>query len=178
MNLYLIRHTSVNVPKGMIYGQTDVSLSYTFEQDSKIVVEQLPIRFDAVYCSPLTRCRLLAEKISNNYFTDDRLMELNFGDWEAKLWDDIETSSNAQQFFTDYVNTSCPNGESFVAMIDRCRLFLFDLKSSNFKNVCIVAHGGSIRAFISIIENISPDEAISLKIGYGEIVVFDNLKLI
>ena len=31
MNIYLIRHTSVDVPKGLCYGQSDVPLRPTFE---------------------------------------------------------------------------------------------------------------------------------------------------
>ena len=32
MEIYLVRHTSVNVPAGYAYGQTDVPLRPTFEQ--------------------------------------------------------------------------------------------------------------------------------------------------
>ena len=33
MNIYLIRHTSVDVPKGLCYGQSDVPLRPTFEAE-------------------------------------------------------------------------------------------------------------------------------------------------
>ena len=33
MEIYLIRHTSVDVPAGYAYGQTDVPLKPTFEEE-------------------------------------------------------------------------------------------------------------------------------------------------
>ena len=36
MELILIRHTSVDVPPGVCYGQTDVPLKSTFEQEAEI----------------------------------------------------------------------------------------------------------------------------------------------
>ena len=36
MEVILIRHTSVDVPPGVCYGQTDVPLKPTFEQEAAI----------------------------------------------------------------------------------------------------------------------------------------------
>ena len=36
MEIYLIRHTSVDVPAGYAYGQTDVPLKPTFEEEAEI----------------------------------------------------------------------------------------------------------------------------------------------
>ena len=36
MNIYLIRHTSVDVPKGLCYGQSDVPLRPTFEKEAAV----------------------------------------------------------------------------------------------------------------------------------------------
>ncbi|MDA3879869.1 MAG: histidine phosphatase family protein, partial [Prolixibacteraceae bacterium] len=62
MHLTLIRHTSVNVPPGMIYGQTDVPLCDSFEEEAEKIMEQINTTFDVVYSSPLTRCMQLAQK--------------------------------------------------------------------------------------------------------------------
>ena len=37
MEIYLVRHTSVNVPAGYAYGQTDVPLHPTFEKEAEAV---------------------------------------------------------------------------------------------------------------------------------------------
>ena len=34
MVVYLIRHTSVDIPQGVCYGQTDVPLNPTFEEEA------------------------------------------------------------------------------------------------------------------------------------------------
>lgn len=41
MEIYLIRHTSVDVPAGYAYGQTDVPLRPTFEEEAQIVKEKI-----------------------------------------------------------------------------------------------------------------------------------------
>jgi alpha-ribazole phosphatase len=73
-------------------------------------------------------------------------MELNFGNWEGKYWNDIDQTPEAKAWFADYVNTPAPGGESYAQLIQRCRIFIKELKTSNQKNVCIVTHGGPIRA--------------------------------
>ena len=41
MEVILIRHTSVDVPPGMCYGQTDVPLKPTFEAEAAVTAENL-----------------------------------------------------------------------------------------------------------------------------------------
>lgn len=171
MNLTLLRHTTVDVPPGMIYGQTDVPLNASFNDEAAMVIEQIaPITFDAVYSSPLSRCLRLAQKISSEVKTDIRLMELNFGDWEGKLWGDIDQTPEAKAWFADYVNNPAPGGESYTQLIHRCKVFIEELKKFNQENICIVTHGGPIRAFKSILEKTPPKETfLKNSIGYGDI---------
>ena len=170
MKLLLIRHTTVDVPKGMIYGQLDVPLASSFDEEAKKINAQIDTDFDMVYSSPLTRCAQLAQKISSIVSIDKRLMELDFGDWEGKYWNDIDQNAEAQKWFADFVNTSTPKGESYIDLMDRCRLFLNEITSEGHKKVCIVSHGGTIRAFLSLIEGITPDKAFDRKVEYGEVI--------
>ena len=56
MNIYLIRHTSVDVPKGLCYGQSDVPLRPTFEIEAAVTKAKIEsIHFDMAYTSPLTQ---------------------------------------------------------------------------------------------------------------------------
>lgn len=54
MEVILIRHTSVDVPPGVCYGQTDVPLKPTFEAEAAVTAENLKayLPFDHVYTSP------------------------------------------------------------------------------------------------------------------------------
>jgi hypothetical protein len=64
MEIVLIRHTKVGVPKGTCYGWSDVPLADTFLEEAtetKANLEKIKINFDKVYSSPLSRAEKLAE---------------------------------------------------------------------------------------------------------------------
>lgn len=79
MNIYLIRHTSVDVPKGLCYGQSDVPLRPTFEIEAAVTKAKIEsIHFDMAYTSPLSRCTRLAQYCGFGDATrDPRILELN-----------------------------------------------------------------------------------------------------
>ena len=91
MKVYLIRHTSVNVIPGTCYGQSDVPLNASFPEEAEQTRKQLEgLVFDHVYTSPLSRAVKLATYCGYPDATrDDRLMEINFGDWEMQRFDEI-----------------------------------------------------------------------------------------
>ena len=54
MEIYLVRHTSVDIPAGYAYGQTDVPLRPSFEDEAEAVKKNLSGHtFDKVWSSPL-----------------------------------------------------------------------------------------------------------------------------
>lgn len=179
MKLILQRHTSVDSPTGLCYGQLDVPLASTFVEEKALVLDNLSGHpFDLIYSSPLQRCRLLAESISGKtqeVIYDPRLKELHFGDWEGKSWNDIDQTAEAQRWFADYVNEVCPNGESFVHLIKRCRDFIEELKTrSDQHTVLIVCHAGTIRAFQTILTEMDPMTAFNIPMTYGESFIFET----
>ena len=89
MEIYLIRHTTPEIEKGVCYGDSDIPLKDTFFLESEKVLNAIPLNFDEVYSSPLQRCKQLAHVISEDITIDNRLKELNFGSWELKKWSDI-----------------------------------------------------------------------------------------
>lgn len=147
MEITLIRHTSVCVPQGVCYGQTDVPLNDTFEQEAAITAAQLVgTPFDTVYTSPLSRCVRLATYCGYaNALRDDRIKELNFGDWEMQPFDKIE-DTRLQEWFDDHINVQATNGESFRMQFERVSSFLAELKHHPYKHVAIFAHGGVLIA--------------------------------
>ena len=169
MNLYFIRHTSVNVPKGVCYGQTDVPLNDSFEEEAQLVKEKLNlIPIDKVYSSPLTRCKRLA-----NYCIDDlpiefndQLKELNFGAWEMQEWDDVDY----KVWENDWINSVIPEGESFKLMYDRVSNFINELKTQDYQHVAIFTHGGVCSCSNVYFDALPISQAFELKITYGEIV--------
>lgn len=76
MEIYLIRHTTPAIKKGLIYGRMDVPLAASFDQEKEVILKQLPSRLDAIYSSPSKRCCALADTLSarymfNGYFADE-----------------------------------------------------------------------------------------------------------
>ena len=128
MDIYLIRHTKTDTPKGLCYGQSDVKLADSFFEEAHQLQLKLPElnSNSLVFSSPLTRCKQLAERLSDNVSTDARLLELDFGDWEGKPFDEID-SEVLQLWTDDFVNGSPPNGESFNGLCLRAGSFWQDL---------------------------------------------------
>jgi len=144
MNLYLIRHTSVDVPQGVCYGQSDVPLKATFQAEADKVLSQLAqLEFDSAYTSPLSRCTKLAHYCGfANAWQDSRLQEINFGAWELKAWDEI-TDVNLQHWYNDWINVAATEGESFNDLYKRFSSFVNDLPNT-VNNIVIFTHGGII----------------------------------
>lgn len=173
MNIYAIRHTKPDIESGICYGQSDLQVANSFTLEQKVVSEKLEgIWFDWVYCSPLQRCRILAESMFEDEVIvfDDRLKELNFGDWELKSWEDIYSGKYGKVWFDNYQEMKTPNGESYPEMRKRIESFLSKIKENDYKNIAIFTHVGVIRIMKSIIEK-QPVEMLfeSFKPAYGSV---------
>lgn len=149
MEIYLIRHTTPDVPPHTCYGQTDVPLTQKGRDEIALVKQKLPSALEQVYSSPLSRCFDLAKNLSTNHLEmDSRLMELNNGLWEMKKWDDID-SSHLTLWMDDFVNVRTPEGESYHDLYERVTHFWDEMIQKEHETVAIVCHGGPIRAILS-----------------------------
>lgn len=144
MEVILVRHTSVAVPKGTCYGQSDVPVSDTFEQEAEVTKQNLTQYqpFDKVYSSPLTRASKLAAYCGHPQpRLDNRLKEMHMGRWEMQLYDDI-SDPYVEEWYADYMNLPTPEGEGFRDVYRRVSEFLDELKTKPYKRVAVFAHGG------------------------------------
>lgn len=171
MDIYLIRHTSVDTPRGMCYGQTDVPVTATFREEASLVKDKIKeLSFDCILSSPLSRCQKLANYCDfNDILLDDRLKELYFGEWESKLWDDIDMSI----WETDWVNPPTPQGESFKQMYSRVSSFFDELKAKDYQSVAIFTHGGVFSCARVYFEKIDLQLAFEIKTHYGDVAKFE-----
>ncbi|WP_413999079.1 alpha-ribazole phosphatase [Flavobacterium sp. W1B] len=169
MEVYLVRHTETVCEKGICYGQSDVSLLEPYSEQFEFIKNQIPAGA-IVYSSPLSRCTALAGYLSTSVITDSRLMEMNFGDWEMKNWDEIPPD-DFTPWMTDFVNVAVPNGESFVDLHDRVNDFLEnELQKSHNMPVVIVAHAGVIRSVLCKISNLPLKNAFQNKVDFGAVI--------
>ena len=80
MEIYLVRHTKVSVKENTCYGNSDVGLADSFIREAEVVKSKIPnLEYLVCYSSPLTRCKLLSEKLNCKEINfEPRLKELNF----------------------------------------------------------------------------------------------------
>ena len=172
MEVYLIRHTSVDVAPGVCYGQTDVPLRPTFEAEAAVCKQQLQslAPFDAVFTSPLTRCvRLATFSGYPDAIRDRRIMEINFGAWEMKPFDEIH-DLRLEEWFADSLHVAATDGESFAMQYERVSHFLDELKQQPWQRVALFAHGGVLISAQIYAGLITPEEAFSALTPYGGII--------
>lgn len=148
MEVILIRHTKVGVPKGTCYGQTDVPVADTFEQEAAITKQKLEAygSFDAVYSSPLSRATKLAAYCGYpKPLLDERLMEMNMGEWEMQLYDEIN-DPRLDAWYNDYMHLPTPGGESFPMLRQRVAEFFDEVRQKDYQRIAVFAHGGVLIA--------------------------------
>lgn len=178
MKLFLLRHTSLDIGLDTFYGQTDVDVSPTFEDEvkiikKKIIAEEIDMRKIKVFSSPLKRCLKLTQQLTQNYEIDDRIKEMNLGDWEMKKMDSIPDDKK-KEWENNLLTFKIPNGESNKEFLFRLKKFLTDILKIN-EDVLIVCHAGSINGMISILTNEPFDKLVK---NYWEKIKYGSLSLV
>lgn len=170
MEIYLIRHTRVAIAPGICYGHSDVPLAASFPAESQKLLDKLPaVDTWAVYSSPLQRCRTLAHRLNAEAaHLDPRLKELDFGAWEGRAWDEIGEAA-LHRWGADFVNTACPNGESFQQMARRVVDCWQTICQAPHSPVAVVTHAGVIRALLSHVLECPLHKAMNIALEYGSI---------
>jgi alpha-ribazole phosphatase len=172
MEIYLVRHTETICEKGICYGQSDVAILEPFDEIFSRIVSELPSEA-VIFSSPLKRCAILAKHIRENiktisYQEDNRLKEMNFGDWELKKWDEIPPQE-LNPWMEDFVNIRVTNGESFTQLHERVGLFFNEILKIN-QPIIIVAHAGIIRSILCHQTSLPLKDAFNNKVDFGEVI--------
>ena len=178
MKIYLLRHTSLDVDQNTFYGQTDLDVSVTFQEEidvikTKLEKENLNLEEIKCYSSPLKRCTKLAKQITHNFEIDGRLKEMNLGDWEMKKMSSIPASL-LSEWENNLLNFKIPNGESNQEFLSRLESFLEDLLKIR-RDSLIICHAGSINGMISILTNEPFDKLVK---NYWEKIKHGSISLI
>lgn len=169
MEIYLVRHTETVCAKGICYGQADVELMEPYLEQFVEIKKQLPENA-LFYSSPLLRCTILANFLSSSeYNVDKRLMEMHFGNWELKSWDDIP-SDEINPWMNDFVTVKVPQGESFEILNDRVLSFIGEKLIDASSPIVIVTHAGVIRSFLCKQMNLPLKDAFSNKVEFGQVI--------
>ena len=175
MELFLIRHgqTDYNAQRRW-QGRVDVPLNIAGREQAVKIRELLrleTIRLAKIYTSPLVRATETADIISNHVtpiFIDERLVEINLGDYDGRYEDDISQEIGKR----DYENwrsrnftLPAPGGESIADVMVRAKDFFDEIaKSKSNEQLGIVAHQGLLIALKSVIS------------GQSELTALDGYK--
>ncbi len=168
MEVYLIRHTTPNIAKGLIYGHLDVPLANTFETEKADILGRLPSNIDQIFSSPSTRCLELARALSTEVSTVHAIKELNFGLWEGLNWNEIDRKES-EYWMEDFVNRCPPQGETLLEMQKRVLKFWQGLRDLPLQRVAIVTHAGVIRIILSHESNSPLNSIFDIQVNYGQL---------
>ena len=167
--LYIMRHgrTDWN-DKHKLQGRTDIPLNAEGRcMAEKAAEEYRDVPLDVCWCSPLIRARETAEILLRGrdvpIFTDDRLREMSFGEYEG-----LENSFSIPDCPVNVIfqapekyTASVGGAETFDELFDRTGSFLrevIDPLLEQEKNVLIVGHGAMNLSIISQIRNLPRKE--------------------
>jgi alpha-ribazole phosphatase len=180
MTIYLIRHTKPDIPDGKCYGQSDIEVK---EAEFKLTVSRIHQKIDLenvdkIYTSPLKRCSLLAHALmakQSKIVTDERIKELDFGNWELQKWEDID-SGELERWAKNFVHEQVPEGESHMDLYNRISEFWDEIPEEEAESLAVVTHGGVIKSLLSKILEIPLEKSFSIKVHYGELIAIRYFK--
>ncbi len=170
--LYLIRHTTPDIAPGICYGQLDIGVADSFNDEASRVLNWMP-PLDFILTSPLLRtCQLagfLAQTLNCELKTDLRLMEKHFGTWEGLAWDTVPRHE-INAWAADIMGYAPSGGESAQQLVQRVQNLLHDVAQQPRRSIGLVAHGGSIRAILAQLAGLPLTDTLNWQIEYGAVI--------
>lgn len=180
---YIIRHgqTAWNA-EFRLQGQADTELNALGREQASANGRRLaalipdPQGFDFV-ASPMLRTRQTMELARTamgldpaGYRTDQRLVEINFGEWQGSTIAELESRQPGSthgrfQYKWDFLPPGA-GAESYQMLLDRVRPWFKELSAPT---VC-VTHGGVIRALFRLVQNMPKTEAAGLDVPQDRVL--------
>jgi len=167
MNTWLLRHTRVAAPPSLCYGRTDVPLAASFATEAAEVLAHRPHADFFVVSSPSLRCQALAKQFCATPVLDERLRELDFGEWEMRQWADIPREQ-IDSWSGNFVQGRPPGGESFAELHARATAALDEARqTAKGRPLLLCTHGGVIRALLATARGLPLRDAFPLHVDFG-----------
>ncbi len=175
MELYLVRHPRVVIGPGVCYGHSDVALAEDPRAAARRLRPLLPPEY-ALYASPLTRCRLLAEALGSGELGadsvfDERLKELHFGEWELLSFEAVGRAA-LDAWAADITGFRPPGGETIVELARRVGAFLDELRERGHDHAVVVSHAGPLRVIAGTLLRLAPEHWTGLDFEFGALTRF------
>jgi len=114
-------------------------------------------KIEKIYASDLSRAKETAQIIANRnnlqVILDKNLREINGGDFEGKLYEDLQKLYPKEYAMWQYDlgNCTCPNGESIRELLKRFNKRIIEIvKENQHKTIVIATHAMPIRAISTV----------------------------
>lgn len=172
----VLRHGKVLTPH-LFCAASDEPLS--LEGWQQLVKTTKHYQPDQVLSSPSVRCLSFAQDFSAKrtipLHVEQRIQEMNFGDWVGKssqaIWEKDQAAM--QQLWSDPLNFTAPKGESMLAFIQRVKAAWDDFTTLyTGKRILLVTHGGVIRVLLAQSLGIDYAQTLRFELGYGQAARF------
>lgn len=168
LDIFLVRHgqTKWNVEM-RLQGTLDSDLTETGIYQAEKLGERLSnVEFSKIFASPSGRTIRTAELVkgnkTNKIIEDSRLKEMCFGDIEGREMETLEAELKNEIVIMhekpQIYNPAAYNGETFDSLLHRTSDFLSEMLEKEDGKILVVAHGMSLMAMISAINNIKVDD--------------------
>ena len=138
-------------------GRADIPLNENGKAQAKELAKNLQsVKFDKVYCSPLTRtkqtCEIILGSLDGVIF-DNRIIERDFGEFEGLTKEEFDFWG----FCHKNSGLKLERAETVQSIESRVFSLLDELKKDPDQNVLIVAHGGVGCMFLSYFDGVPED---------------------
>lgn len=169
---WFIRHAPVD-SGGVIYGQDDLPADCSDPGLFDGLASRLPA--DAVWMvTNLQRTRQTAEALRQrlpqdlpDYLVEQDFAEQHFGNWQGRSHADLRAERHPEwhRFWLAPATERPPEGESFADLTARAgRALRRHSEAQQGRDVICIAHGGTIRAVLSIALDIEPERALAFSV--------------
>ncbi len=127
-------------------------------------------KFDLIFVSPFMRTRETLDILKKNLgfkdeqiIFDERLVELNAGDFEGKPWDEYRGMFKNEK---DRFMSPIHGGESLLDVKKRMGDFIYELEEKyQDKKILIISHGSPLWMFFCVLNGFNVDESIAMTGG-------------
>jgi len=167
--ILLLRHGESTANRDRVLtGRTDPALTQNGRRQVKRAASFIKKRYrpiDALYSSPLIRsfntALIISKKLKAPVFTDNLLLETNFGKWEGLSRDELSLKPEWNKYKKDPFHFRFPGGESPQDVKKRIQSFKRKLLlKDDWQNIVIVSHYTPIVFYIlSVTENENDNSA-------------------
>jgi broad specificity phosphatase PhoE len=172
--LLFVRHGSTmwTARPSRYQGRTDLPLTTRGRLEAGQLADRLrTVKLDAIYSSPLRRARetavVLAQDRGMPLDTDERIIELSYGDWEGKGLAEVERDDGEALKAWAAGLATPPGGESRIALMRRVSEFLDSVAGQG--TVAVVTHKEVIRAGAIALGVLHPADYLVLDVPCGSI---------